>query len=76
MMFFNFLNFFAIFLEFPIPGRVGMDQNKNFFFSHSQPLPSCFGLKRSHIDVFQFFEFFCYFFGIPYSESGLNGSER
>ena len=32
-MFFNFLNFFAVFLEFPIPGRVGMDRNKNIFFS-------------------------------------------
>ena len=52
LMFFNFLNFFAIFLRFPIPGRVGMDQNENFFFSPSQPIPSLFGLKRSHIDVF------------------------
>ena len=52
MMFFSFLNFFAIFLEYPIPGRVGLDQNENFFFSHSQPLPSRFGLKRSHNDVF------------------------
>ena len=101
LMFFNFFNSFAIFLEFPIPGRFGMDQNENFFFltfsaslvsfwlekkpywcflifwifllffcdslfrvglewirtrifffSHSQPIPSLFGLKRSHIDVF------------------------
>ena len=43
-----------------------------FFFSHSQSVPSCFGFKRSHIDVF---EFFYYFFGIPYSGLGLNGSE-
>ena len=27
MVFFNFLNFFAIFLEFSIPGRVGIDRN-------------------------------------------------
>ena len=32
MIFFNFLNFFAIFLEFPIPNRVKMDRNDNFFF--------------------------------------------
>ena len=32
MMFFNFLNFFAIFLKFSIPDRVGTDRNDNFYF--------------------------------------------
>ena len=27
-----FFNFFAIFLEFSIPGRVGNDRNDNFYF--------------------------------------------
>ena len=75
MMFSDFLNFFAIFLEFLILGRVGMDRNENFFFSHSRPVPSSFGLKWSHNDVLWIFKFFYYFFGIPYSRSGWNGSE-
>ena len=46
-----------------------------FFFSHSRPVPSSFGLKWSHNDVLWIFKFFYYFFGIPYSRSGWNGSE-
>ena len=61
LMFLNFLNFFTIFLEFSITGRVGTDRNI-FFFSLSRPPPTRFGMKRSHNDVFQFFEFFFYFF--------------
>ena len=61
LMFLNFLNFFTIFLEFSITGRVGTDRNI-FFFSLSRPPPTRFGMKRSHNGVFQFFEFFCYFF--------------
>ena len=42
MMFFHFLNFFAIFLEFLIQGRVLMDRNDNFCFplilSRSRPV--------------------------------------
>ena len=32
MVFFNFLNFFVIFLEFSITHRVGTKQNDNFYF--------------------------------------------
>ena len=32
MWFFNFLNFFAIFLEISIKRRVGTEQNDNFYF--------------------------------------------
>ena len=32
MVFFNFLNFFAIFLEFSITRRVGTERNDNFYF--------------------------------------------
>ena len=51
LIFFNFLNFFAIFSVFYIPDWLGTNRN-DFFFSHSQPVPSHFGLKRSHNDVF------------------------
>ena len=44
MMFFDVFNFFAIVLEFFIPGEVGTDQNDNFFFLF-QPLLARFGLK-------------------------------
>ena len=106
----TFFNFFTIFLEFPLPGPVGMVQNENFLFvsfsaspvpfwhvkkpywcflifliflqfflnsliwvrfewigtiiffsSHSQLVPSRFGFKGSHIDVFFFFNFFNFF---------------
>ena len=74
MMFFNFLNFFAIFVEFRITGWVGMDQNEIFFsliFSAS-PVPLWLEKKP----YWCFFNCFCYFSRIPYSGSGSNGSER
>ena len=74
MMFFNFLNFFAIFVEFRITGWVGMDQNEIFFsliFSAS-PVPLWLEKKP----YWCFFNCFCYFSRIPYSVSGWNGSER
>ena len=53
MVFPNFLNFFAIFLEFPTTGRVGMLRNDFFLIlSLSGPFPSYFGLKRGHDGVF------------------------
>ena len=58
--------------------RVGLEwiRTRIFFFSHCKPVSSRFDLKRSHNDVFSFFKFFCHFFGIPYSGTGWNGSER
>ena len=32
MVFFNFLNFFAVFLEFSITRQVGTERNDNFYF--------------------------------------------
>ena len=32
MVFFKFLNFFAIFLEFATTGRVGAERKDNFYF--------------------------------------------
>ena len=48
-----------------------MDRSDNFFFSLSQPVPTCFGLKWSLNCACQFFLFFCsfFFFGIFYSWS-------
>ena len=62
--FFNFLNFLAIFLDISITGRVGTKRNETtiFIFSLSQPFPTYFGLKWSSNGIFQFFEFFCFFF--------------
>ena len=45
MIFFNFFYFFAIFLEFPILGRVGMDQNDNIFFVSFLACPISFWLE-------------------------------
>ena len=62
MMFFHFLNFFAIFMEFPIPGRVLMDRNDNFCFplilSRSRPVSD---LKEAILMFFNFLNFFAIF---------------
>ena len=54
MVFFNFLNFFAILLEFSITRRVGTERNGPiiFIFSLSRPFPTYFGLKWSHNGIF------------------------
>ena len=54
-----------------------MDRNDNFLFSlnlsRSHPV---LGQNKAIIMFFYFVAFFCYFFGIPYSGSCWNGSER
>ena len=47
MIFFNFLNFVAIFLEFSITRRVGMERNGTIIlvFSLYLPYPTYIGLK-------------------------------
>ena len=71
-IFWIFLLFFWNFL-FPI----GKERNKTivFIFSLSQPFPIYFGLEWGRNGIFQFFEFFCYFFGIFSSPSGRNETE-
>ena len=65
------------FLKFSITGRLETHRNDFFFiFSLSRPFPTYFGLERSYDSVFWFFEFYCYFFGIFYYESGRSTSER
>ena len=62
MMFFHFLNFFAIFLEFLIQGRVLMDRNDNFCFplilSQSRPVSA---LKEAILMFFSLLNFFAIF---------------
>ena len=65
LVFYIFLNFFTIFLEFSITSRVGTPRNDFlcfFIFSLSRPFPTYFGLKSCQNVGFKFFEFFCYFF--------------
>ena len=46
MFFYNFLNFFAIFLNFSITGRVGIDRNDNFCFLSFSVFPYLFWLEE------------------------------
>ena len=61
-MFCNFLNFFAIVLEFSISGQVGTHRdNFSFIFSLSWPIPNYFHLKRSYDGFLNFLNFFAIF---------------
>ena len=68
MVFFNFLNFFAIFLEFSIPRQVRAKRNENFYFP---PFTSIFqtilALNEAIMAFFNFLNFFAIFlkFSIP-----------
>ena len=66
MVFFKFLNFFAIFLEFSITDLVGTHQN-DFFFLLSRPFPTYIGLKSCQL-IFSYSAFpnlFSLFLGLP-----------
>ena len=45
-MFFNFVNFFAFFLEICIPGRVGTDRIENFFSLSLLACPVLFWIEK------------------------------
>ena len=47
MIFFNFLKFVAIFLEFLIRRRVGTKRNDNFYFLSSSAFPYLFWLEMN-----------------------------
>ena len=47
MVFFNFLNLFAIFFEFSITRRVGMKRNDNFYFLSFSAFPNQFWLEMT-----------------------------
>ena len=57
--------------------RVGLEQNETiiFIFSLSQPFPTYFCLKLSHMGNYYFYVFCCYFYGIFNYASGRNETE-
>ena len=54
MVLLNFLNSFALFLEFSISRRVGTERNGTIIiiFPLSRPLRTYFGMKGSHNGIF------------------------
>ena len=46
IMFYSFMNFFAIFLEFSVSGRVGIDRNDNSYFLSFLVFPNLFWLEE------------------------------
>ena len=65
IVFFSFLNFFAIFLEFSIPGWVGTRQN-DFLFIYFHSLLAFYNLfwheMKQYRSFFIYFLFFLFFF--------------
>ena len=80
VVFFKFLNFFPISLEFSNARRVGTERNRTerqFLFSLFLGLFQPILTWNESIMVFlEFLEFFCYFFGIFYYASGRNETKR
>ena len=51
-VFYNFMNFFYIFFEFSIVGRVGIDRNDNFYFLSFSAFPDLFWLEEKPLKCF------------------------
>ena len=62
MEFFNFLNFFAVFLEFSITRRVRTKQNDNFYFLSFSSFSNLFWLEMKPQWYFIIFWIFLLFF--------------
>ena len=62
MVFFNFLNLFAIFLEFSITRRVGMNRNDNFYFLSFSAFSNLFRLEINPYGYLLLLRILCYFF--------------
>jgi len=63
MVFFIFLNFFAFFLEFSIPRRVGTKRNDNFYFLSFSSFLQLFLARNEAVMVFfKSSNFFAIFF--------------
>ena len=58
----TFYNFFTIFLEFPLPGPVGMVQDENFLFLSFSASPVPFWLEKKPYWCFLMFSIFLLFF--------------
>ena len=77
MVFFNFLNFFAIFLEFSITLWVGTKRNDNFYFLSLSLFQPILARNDARMDFYHFFNFFASFFGIfCYASSGNEMEQR
>ena len=61
MVFFNFLNFFTIFLEFSITGRVRTKRIDNFYFLSLSLFQQILARNEALMVFFSFFKFFCNF---------------
>ena len=66
MVFFNFLNFFAIFFNLLLRVRQEMIGTIIFILTPSRPVPTCVGLKKCRNGVFQFLKLFLLFFFFNY----------
>ena len=55
MVLFNFLNFFAIFLEFSITRQVATDRNDNFYFISFMAFSKLFWLEMMRNGIFLIF---------------------
>ena len=75
MVFFNSLNFFAIFFEFSISRWVGTKRNDNFFFFSFLAFSNLFCLGMRPQWYILIFQFFCFCFWIFNYASGRNGTE-
>ena len=62
MVYFNFPNFIAIFLEFSVSRLVGTERKDNFYFLSFSAFSNLFWLERSTMVFFNFFNFFTIFF--------------
>ena len=71
----NIFNFFSIFLEFSIMHRVGTERNDNFYFRAFSVFTNQKAWNEVTMVFFNFFVFFCHFFGIFYHASGKNRME-
>ena len=74
-VFYNFLNFFAIFLEFSITLRVRAKQNDNFYFLSFSALSNLFWLE---IMPYWFYDNFltCFVISLEFSITCRVGTER
>ena len=69
------MKFFAIFFEFSIMGRVGIDRNDNFYFLSFSSFRNLFWLwKEARIMFYSFMNFFTIF--LDFSISGQVGIDR
>ena len=76
MVFSNFSNFYAIFLEFSITGREETQRNDFLPFLSFVAFRNKFWLETKLWWYFLYFSIFLYFFGTFYYGSGRNTAER